>query len=276
VSADEVLTGRASWALVHGEALQLLRSLPSASVDAVITDPPYSSGGFTRGDRMGASGSKYVQNGTILQRPYFAGDNRDQRSFRYWCAMWLAECLRVAKPGAPICVFADWRQLPTATDAIQAGGWVWRGIVVWDKTDGSRPQLGRFNAQCEYVAWGTSGASPDLEEIGCLRGLVSEPARRDKHHQTGKPTAVMRHLVRICPRGGVVLDPFAGSATTGVAAIIEGRRFLGFELTEEYAVIGRDRLAATVQGVDFEAFRMGQLPLFPVPDDDELQEACAP
>ena len=72
------------------------------------------------------------------------------------------------------------------------------------------------------------GPSPDREDVGCLWGVVREPVRTaDKHHITGKPTPVMQQLVRICPRGGLVLDPFAGSGTTGVAALLEDRRFIG-------------------------------------------------
>lgn len=255
----------ARWTLRQGEALALLRELPDASVDAVITDPPYSSGGFTRGDRTNDTTSKYVQNGVQIQRPDFAGDNRDQRGFAYWCALWMSEAMRVAKPGAPICVFTDWRQLPTTTDAIQAGGWVWRGIVVWDKTESTRPQMGRFAPQCEYVVWGTAGASPDSEEVGCLWGVIRERVdQKDKHHITGKPTAVMQRLVRICPADGLVLDPFAGSATTGVAALLEGRRFLGFEMTPEYSTIARERLEAASLNVGYSEHRAGQVPLLAV------------
>ena len=107
------------WELRRGEALWELRTLEAQSVDAIITDPPYSSGGFTRGDRMAKPGKKYEQTGLKQPRAEFAGDNRDQRSFAYWCALWLAECLRVAKPGAPIAIFTDWRQLPSTTDALQ-------------------------------------------------------------------------------------------------------------------------------------------------------------
>ncbi len=75
------------WALHHGEALAILKSMPDASVDAVITDPPYSSGGFTRGDRTVSTTNKYTLTGTQTERRAFAGDNRDQRSFGYWCAL---------------------------------------------------------------------------------------------------------------------------------------------------------------------------------------------
>ena len=250
-------------AVVHrAEALAFLQSLPSASVDSVITDPPYSSGGFTRGDRTGDTTKKYVHTGAKIQRTDFQGDNRDQRSFHFWCALWLAEALRVAKPGSPIAVFTDWRQLPITTDAIQAGGWIWRGIVPWDKTEAVRPQMGRFAAQAEYVVWGSAGPMGDGTDVGCLPGAIrARVALDDKFHITGKPTAVMQQLVRICPPGGVVLDPFAGSGSTGVAALREGRSFIGCEIGEEYHAVARDRLAAELQQSTFEALRSGQIPL---------------
>jgi len=94
-------------------------------------------------------------------------------------------------------------------------------------------------------------------------GLIREAVRQsDKHHITGKPTAVMQHLVRICPPGGTVLDPFAGSGTTGVAALLEGRSFVGIEITDEYTCVARERLEALGANVELEAFRGGQEPLF--------------
>ena len=84
---------------------------------------------------------------TAREVPRDVGVQNERGSFGYRCALWLSECLRVAKAGAPICVFTDWRQLPTTTDVLQAGGFVWRGLVVWDKTEACRPAMGRFAAQ---------------------------------------------------------------------------------------------------------------------------------
>lgn len=267
----EVLLARRRWAIVRGESLRLLRGMPDACVDAVATDSPYSSGGMTRGDRMAGAADKYVPNNTKIERADFAGDNRDQRAFGYWCALWCAELLRIAKPGSPIALFTDWRQLPTTTDALQAGGWVWRGIVPWDKTEGCRPTMGRFAAQCEYAVWGSAGPMDDRVEVGCLPGIARtlEPPRpldveieearayleqleaeravqsrgfpvsvrnfpkpSEKNHMTSKTPTTMQSIVRICVPGGVILDPFFGGGSTGVAALREGRRVIGFEITE--------------------------------------------
>jgi predicted DNA-binding WGR domain protein len=69
-------------------------------------------------------------------------------------------------------------------------------------------------------------------------------------------------LVRICPRGGLVLDPFAGSGTTGVAALLEDRRFVGIEITNDYSAIARERLETATAGMALDEFRAGQQPLF--------------
>lgn len=234
----------APWTLTQGECLPLLMQMPDACVDAVITDPPYSSGGFARDDKMKAPEEKYQHSGLGHKYPTFGGDSRDQRSYMTWCAMWIAECVRVLKPGGYFMAFTDWRQLPVMTDAVQVGGVFWRGLVAWDKGRRSRaPHKGYFRHQCEYVVWGTKGAAVMLEHDGPFDGCQQIPVRRaDKHHMTGKPTALMAELVRPVVPGGIVLDPFAGSGTTGVAAVMAGRRFIGMEREAAYVEIARTRL----------------------------------
>jgi site-specific DNA-methyltransferase (adenine-specific) len=242
--------------------LAVLRALPSASVDAIICDPPYSSGGAFRGDRMADTNAKYVQSEREGRRPDFAGDNRDQRSFEYWCALWLAECLRIAKPGSVAAVFTDWRQLPSTTDALQAGGWVWRGIVPWDKTEGSRPQMGRPRSQCEYVVWGSAGALGERKEVGVLPGLITAMMRADERlHIAGKPVEVMAEIARLCIPGGVILDPFCGSASTGVGALRRRCRFIGVEVDAHWARLAAERMTAECQGSSLASWKQGQTAL---------------
>lgn len=240
-------------AVVKGNSLRLLLDMPDSSVDAIITDPPYSSGGAFRGDRTGATSDKYQTTGTEKTYAEFAGDTRDQRAYAYWAALWLAECWRVAKPGAPICLFTDWRQLPTTTDMLQAGGWVWRGIVVWDKTEAARPQRGRFRNQAEYIVWGSKGDLWNAGEGACLPGVyrIATNATK-KQHTAAKPLPVMRALLAICVPGGVVLDPFFGSGTTGQAALESGMHFIGMELVPEYWGIGTNQTAVFQHGLQLE------------------------
>ena len=177
------------------------------------------------------------------QFPDFQGDHRDQRSFFRWATLWLAECHRVAKPGAAALVFTDWRQLPVMSDALQAGGWLWRNAVVWDKPT-SRPLKGEFKRQCEFILVGTKGKF-DPAHGRCLPGLfrqsiVSGPARK---HMTEKPVPLLRNLLEVTRPGATILDPFMGSASTGQACLDTDRRFIGMEMTEAYFKIACDRLS---------------------------------
>lgn len=129
--------GHLAWEIdvyrqIHrGDALSVLTTLPDGAVDAVITDPPYNSGGRTATQRRTQSArDKYVSSGAQHQLADFEGDSRDQRGYLAWLTLVLTECYRIAGPGAPLLVFTDWRQLPVTSDALQAAGGTWRGIVV--------------------------------------------------------------------------------------------------------------------------------------------------
>lgn len=225
----------------HGDCRDLLRQLPTESVGAIITDPPYSSGGQFRGDRTASTRSKYVQSGQQVVSADFDGDTRDQRAYTRWSEYWLRAAYHKTVSGGLLAVFADWRQLPTVTDAVQMAGWVWRGVAVWDKTEGTRPMLGRFRAQAEFVVWGTRGPAP---LVGATApGVFRQQPRSDgSDHQTAKPVAVMEWLLSIVPPQAIVLDPFSGGGATGVACARRGQPFLGFEMNAHWCEYANRRL----------------------------------
>lgn len=237
---DEVAT------LYGCDMMKVLEGLPPGSVDAVITDPPYSSGGRTAGERRRSTKEKYMgteakQNseGRLVD---FAGDERDQRSYLRWMNLWMSDVVPALSNGGIVMLFADWRQLPLVTDAVQVAGISWRGIIPWYKSN-SRRQQGKFANSCEYVVWGTKGAVVPLD-VPSQPGLLNEPNvfYRDRVHVTQKPLGIMRQLVKATRPGGTVLDPFMGSGTTGVAALSEGRRFIGCEIVSEYQTVAEDRI----------------------------------
>lgn len=239
MSIKKITIGDAT--LYLGDCLEALADIEA--VQAVITDPPYSSGGMVRGDRMQGTKDKYMQtdSGNRAKVAEFSGDNRDQRSFAFWSALWCSAAMQATEPGGIACFFTDWRQLPVSTDYMQAGGWVWRGVVPWSKPS-YRPQLGRFGAQCEYVVWGSNGPLPTERDVGCLPGFFDHNTPANREHITQKPVPLMAEIVAITPPGNTVLDPFMGSGTTGVAAIQTGRRFIGMEVNPEIFEIARRRV----------------------------------
>ena len=113
-------------AIYHADVFDVLDTIDG--FDALITDPPYSSGGMVRGDRANRSTlQKYTDNSEWGSMPNFTGDNRDQRGFLLWCNLWMGASRLRASTSANCLTFTDWRQLPTLTDALQLSGWVWMG-----------------------------------------------------------------------------------------------------------------------------------------------------
>ena len=235
--------------LYQGDALGVLAGLDAGSVDAVLTDPPYSSGGLSLGERQAEPDKKYRSSRHKQHFPALLGDARDQHSWARWCTFWLAECWRLCRDGAPLMVFTDWRQLPALSDAIQGAGWMWRGIVVWDKRVG-RPIQGRFRPQCEYVLFATKGrfTAPSAAYLPGLYSHVLNHAR--KLHLTAKPVPLLVDLLAVTGPGATVLDPFMGSATAGEACVATGRGYVGIELSPEYFEVSRARLEATLAARD--------------------------
>ena len=136
-------SGGDGWSILHGDTLQIIRAFKPQVFDALITDPPYASGGWKPSEKNRTTNQKYSSMDPKNALPDFDGDNRDQRSWTRWMAEWLSDARKACRPGAPVCLFIDWRQYPSITDALQWAGWIWRGSVVWDKMT-SRPQKGRF------------------------------------------------------------------------------------------------------------------------------------
>lgn len=238
----------------RGDSLSIMRSLPADSVDAVVTDPPYSSGGLHAGSRARKPSEKYVHGGTKRVYPEFFGDNRDQRSFGIWSSVWMAEAYRITRQGGYLLCFTDWRQLPITSDAAQVAGWTWKGIVVWDKTEGTRPSRGWFRSQSEFVVGavkGSLGQEQTRDVKDCLPGVFRESVRSStKLHMTGKPVGLMENLLRVLPENSRVLDPFAGSGTTLIAARNLGHTSIGIEMSPDYCSVIASRLGISCQGAD--------------------------
>jgi site-specific DNA-methyltransferase (adenine-specific) len=214
--------------LYRGDCLKLIPDLPP--LDAVITDPPYSSGGAFRSDRTQKTSLKYVQSGDgETCRVDFSGDNRDQRAFLRWASLWLSDLHHNATDGAVLMAFTDWRQLPTMTDAVQCGGWVWRNLVTWWKP-GVRMQRGRFSSSAEYVIYASRGVPADGEKSPQNVLQFAPVAGADKEHIAQKPIELLLSLVGVTRPGSMICDPFMGSGATGVAAAMQGRKFIGIEL----------------------------------------------
>jgi DNA modification methylase len=240
-----------------GDCLEWMRTMESGSVDAVITDPPYSSGALHVGGRQKDTSTKYTSPSMghwsdSKGYPAYCGDNCDQMTWIMWARAWLMESYRVSKEGAHVYVFCDWRQLAASISALQMGLWQYRGVIVWDKGNTARaPLAGLWRHGAEFLLWGAKGkpwsvtGGEWLEGVAPVHNVLSDKNVRNKEHVTQKPVSLVGRIIPVCcPEGGLVLDPFAGSGTTAIACLETGRRFVGCELSPEYHVIAERRVAA--------------------------------
>ena len=239
---------QAGITIYHGDCREVVPGL--GGVDAVITDPPYSSGGMYRSDRAAPTTSKYqINHETTRTYEAFAGDNRDQRSFEKWVDDWASMCLTKVPTGGGIGVFIDWRNIACVVDAIQVAGWVYRGLTPWHKGTDLRPNKGWFRRNVEFIVWGSAGPllTGPTAEGDCWDGLfVARVNDGQKLHQTGKPVELLRMMLGVRPEWATYLDPFMGSGTTLRAAKDLGRRAIGIEIEERYCEIAARRLDQTV------------------------------
>ncbi|MDY0059985.1 MAG: DNA methyltransferase [Myxococcota bacterium] len=251
--------GPEPFRLLHGDCLQMLAALPEASVDLIFADPPYnlSNGGSTC--RSGRWSS--VDKGEWDKSEGVDEDHEFNRR-------WLSACKRVLKPTGTVWVSGTQHVIYSIGFAMQELGYHLLNTVTWFKPNAS-PNLScrYFTHSSELLLWAspergrrllhTFNYSEMKEENGGkqMRDLwvIPTPGKQEKrhgNHPTQKPLRLLERIVRAtsCP-GDLVLDPFCGSGTTGVAALENGRRFLGIERESRYVELARRRLEeATVVG----------------------------
>ena len=226
----------------QGDALDTLRSLPDRSVHAIVTDPPYCSGGSTETTRRNADAqgidSERLRSGAVQ---WFAGDNMTTAGLVWLLRAVAFEAERLLVPGGSLCVFCDWRMWANLAPALESGGLRLANMVVWDK--GSAGMGTGFKPTHELVAHLCNGPGKFHDRRGSNVLRFGRVRVADKDHPTQKPVNLLQTLVRVtAPRGGLVVDPFCGSGSTGVACKREGRDFLGVERDPKYCEVARSRL----------------------------------
>lgn len=250
-----------TWQVLHGDALAELAQLEGPFA-ATITDPPYCSGGISEAARKGAS-AQGIRHENARRLGWFENDAMGTAGL-----VWLLRTVALAAAertpdGGWFLTFADWRMLSSIQPAIESAGWSYRSLVVWDK--GSMGLGVGFRAQHECIlAFSRGAVAPDVHDRSVGNVLrCPRPTRKaeDRDHPTEKPVELMETLIRVTtPPGGLVVDPFCGSGTTGVAAVRLGRRFVGIERSEDHAATARARCSSATPA----AFQQAALEAAPV------------
>ena len=255
-ASDEISpsTGIPCGALFQGDALDLLSKIPDESVDCVWTDPPYmlSNDGIT----CVAGRMVSVNKGEWDKSQGLEADHQ-------FNLQWTNECYRVLKPTGTIWVSGTLHVYPSVGMALMQNGFRLLNDIVWVKPN-PPPNLGRrtFTHSTEVVLWASKAPKgsrhkytfnyDDMRQENGGKQMktvweFTSPKTHEKRygkHPTQKPLSLIDRCLRASTNeGDVVLDPFAGSGSTGVAALELGRTFVGIELDESFVELSIKRLS---------------------------------
>ena len=199
-----------------GDSTQIMAGFPAQSIDFILTDPPYLVG-FT--DRSGRS---------------IANDKNDD-----WVTPASREMFRVLKRDSLAVSFYGWNRVDTFMAAWKAAGFRVVGHIVFTKPYASKSAFVGYQHESAYVLAKGRPALPAAP----LPDVLPWEYTGNRHHPTEKPLSALQPLIESFTRpGDIVLDPFAGSGSTCVAAELAGRRWIGVELMEQYHTAGLRRL----------------------------------
>ncbi|WP_145285012.1 DNA-methyltransferase [Rosistilla oblonga] len=232
------------WQSYFGDTRSVLSTLPDESFDAIVSDPPYGSGANTVAGRLSSSSSKYRSTGA-KPLPDILGDSMVPEAWQGMMQSIMAEAYRVARPGADVILFCDWRCYPALMQIVGGARFQLRGVATWDKKN-SRPMKNGFRSQTEWIINARKpGKLPRPKDVYLPGVFTFQTMSNGKRHLTQKPLALMAELIRLVPDGGHVLDMFQGSGTTGVASVQRGLKYTGIEGVKEYHEIACERLTDT-------------------------------
>jgi modification methylase len=247
--------------IICGDCLELMRQMPSNSIDLVVTSPPYNlknstGNGMKAGTKTGRWANNPLQNGYTNH-----GDNMPHDEYVAWQRDCLTEAMRLIKEDGAIFYNHKWRVqgglLQDRQDIVS--GFPVRQIIIWRRKGG-------FNFNPHYFV-------PTYEVIY----LIAKPKFRlakganghgdvweftqemGNPHPAAFPVQLIERIIS-STTADIVLDPFSGSATVAVAAKKLGRKFIALELSEEYCRMAEERLAPSKQ------------PSLPIDLDDQTEK----
>lgn len=224
--------------LIKGNNLDVLKTISDKSVDLVVTDPPYNiskKNNFETMNRQGIDFGEWDKNADLLS--------------------WMNELPRIVKKGASIIVFNDWRNLGIIAKELEEKGFLIKDIIRWEKTNPMpRNRDRRYIVDYEFAIWAVENHAKwkfhrqsdkyDRSEIRVPIASASE--KTFGAHPTQKPVKLMEELLlRHSDKNDIVLDPFMGSGSTGIACLNTNRDFIGIELDENYFEIAKKRITTS-------------------------------
>lgn len=219
--------------LLHGDCLEIMSEIPDKSVDLILTDPPYNIARDNNFDTMGRRGIDFGE---------------WDKGFDQF--LWLNEIPRVLSKDGSVVIFNDWKNIGEIAKYCESLGLVIKDMLRWKKKNPMpRNRDRRYITDFECAVWLTNKKakwtfhrlSDTYQRPEFEYGVVS--GNEKTGHPTQKPVKLMEDLLLIhSNEEDIILDPFMGSGSTGVACVNTNRKFIGIELESEYFHIAQERI----------------------------------
>lgn len=226
--------------IFNGDCLELMKDIPDGSIGCIVTDPPY------RLTQRGSSGtmSGYWATDAARKGTVFEHNDID-------IADYLPEFFRVLKDDAHCYIMCNNLNMPHFFDVIGKSGFHFVKLLVWDK---QTKICGKYYmGQVEHIFFLRKGKDKPINDCG-TSDLLKFPNVKDKNadgsniHDSQKPIGLMQTLIRNSSNeGDIILEPFAGSGTTCIAALRENRKYIGIELDPHYYEVAKKRIETELQ-----------------------------
>ncbi len=253
-----------NYRLYHDDCLKILEEIPENTFDMIFADPPYmlSNGGIT------------CQNGQVVSVNKGKWDKSQgfEQDFEFH-KKWLSVCKRVLKKNGTLWVSGTYHSIYSCGFAMQLLGYHILNDISWFKPNASPNMCCRyFTASHETLIWARKDKKTkhtfnyELMKNGDFSSdfikkpntqmrsvwAIGTPKKSEKtfgKHPTQKPLDLLERIILASTNeGDLILDPFMGSATTGVAALKLGRKFVGIEKEKEFVELAEKRLSAVKGG----------------------------
>lgn len=242
--------------LICGDSFQVLSKMKQECVDMIFADPPY----FLSNDGITCKGGKMVSVNKASWDKLTMDKNADINDKHTYNRKWIRLCKKILTPNGSIWISGTLHNIYSIGMALEQEGFKIINNITWQKTN-PPPNLACrcFTHSTETILWAQKNDKKSrhyfdymaMKEINggkqmkdVWTGSLTKPSeKKEGKHPTQKPEYLLERIIASSTEPGqIVLDPFCGSGTTGVAALRYGRQFIGIDNCREYMQITKKRL----------------------------------